>query len=184
MNNNIDYQLLNAADNSNYQEVMNLTNQWANINIQNPNGITPLMYGCMRRNIQIAEALILMGADVNIRNHRGQTALMVAIENHDYDIMILLMCAGTDLDITDDNNESAIDYYNHYFDLIHQHHFAIGYNNNDIRNNLDPFNPNVNINNIIVPQFNHLINNQMIVHNNNINLINPNNAQQNNQIIG
>jgi ankyrin repeat protein len=175
MNNNLDFQLLNAADNSNYQDVMNLTNQWANINIQNPNGITPLMYGCMRRNIQIVDALILMGADLNIRNHRGQTALMVAIENYDYDIMLLLMRADTDLSITDDNNERAIDYYNHYFDLIHQHHFALGYNNNEVMNNLNPFNLYVNINNIIVPQFNHLINNQINAHNNHLN-----NAQQNN----
>ena len=180
MNNNLDHQLLNAADNSNYQEVMNLTDQWANINTQNPNGITPLMYGCMHRNIQIVDALILMGANVNIRNHRGQTALMVAIENCDYDIMLLLMGADTDLDITDDNHERAID----YFGIIHQHHFAIGYNNNDILNNLDPFNPNVDIYNMVIPQFNHLINNQINVHNNNINLINPNNAPQNNQIIG
>lgn len=172
MNNNLDIQLLNAADNSNYQEVINLTNQLANINIQNPNGITPLMYGCMRRNIQIVDALILMGANVNIRNHRGQTALMVAIENHNYNIMLLLMKAGTNLYIIDNNCERAIDYYNHYYSLIHQHHFALGYNNNYVLNNFNPFNPNVNINNIIIPQFNHYINNQLIAHN--INLINPN----------
>jgi len=134
--------LLNAANDNNYEECLNIINTWSNninVNIQNPNGITPMMYGCMRKNILTVNALLLMGANVNIRNDRGQTALMVAIESHDYDIMLLLINAGTNINIKDNNNMSAIDYYRENFNQIHQIHFDRGYDINYITDHYNPF---------------------------------------------
>lgn len=174
----LDQDLLNAASNSDYQEVMNLTNQWANINVQDHNGITPIMFGCINQNVDIVDALIQMGADLNIQNDNNQTVLMLAIENGNYDIMLRLLYAGADLNIQDSNGDRAVDYYMKYFDLINNYLFTLGYNNGDIMNYYNPFNSNYNIHNIIIIPINHNINNQI---NDQQNFIN-NNDQINNII--
>jgi ankyrin repeat protein len=162
----LDQELLNAASNSDYQEVMNFTDQWANINVQDHNGITPIMFGCMRQNVDIVDALIQMGADLNIQNDNNQTVLMLAIENGNYDIMLRLLYAGVDLNIQDSNGDRAVDYYMTYFDRINNYLFTLGFNNGEIMNYYNPFDPNYNINNMIIHPIEHDINNQINSHQN------------------
>lgn len=139
MSEDLDRQLLAAANESNYVEVMYLTDHGANINVKNDNGITPLMFACMNGNIDIVSALIHLGADLNLTNEKGQTAIMIAIENNHYYIMVELFNANAEINIYDDNNLRAIDYYHNHFDQINQVLFNLGYDNTQIMDHFNPF---------------------------------------------
>jgi ankyrin repeat protein len=139
MSEDLDHQLLVAANESNYVEVLYLTDHGANVNVKNDNGITPLMFACMNGNLDVVSVLIHMGADLNLKNEKGQTALMISIENNHYYVMIELFNSEADINIYDDNNLRAIDYYHNNFDQINQALFNLGFDNNQIMDQFNPF---------------------------------------------
>ena len=47
-----------------------------NINIQNDDGLTPLMYACGTKDVDICKLLLDNGAQTNIKNRKGETALI------------------------------------------------------------------------------------------------------------
>ena len=153
--------LMNAAINSNnnsgYNDVMHLTNAWANINYQNKNGTTILMAACMHANASIVDALLLMGVDINVQNTNGQTALMIALQFSDFETIVRLINHGASDNIMDNEGRNVIDYYAQYYNRIHSEHFIQGLDNEYIMDNLNPFN-----NIIILQELNHLINNQIV----------------------
>jgi ankyrin repeat protein len=54
-----------------------LINSGANLNLQDNNGYTPLMYACKANNLELVMELIKKGADLNLQNNNGHTALMM-----------------------------------------------------------------------------------------------------------
>ena len=121
MNNQINDRLLNASSQSNNIQVINEINNGANINAQNPNGITALMYASMYGNLDLVYTLVDLGVNLNIQNHNGETALISAIINRNRNIIVELIHAGTNVNIRDNTNLRAEDHYNnniHYFDSI------------------------------------------------------------------
>ena len=67
---NLNNRLINYTRNGNIENIVDIINQGANINFQNPNGITPLMFAAMNGNIEIVQFFIQIGVDLNIQNHR------------------------------------------------------------------------------------------------------------------
>lgn len=73
-----------------------------NINEQDDQGKTALMYAASQGRLDIVQWLLDHGADVNLQNIDGQTALVHAIlKNHEY-IVRLLLQHGADINIQDD----------------------------------------------------------------------------------
>jgi ankyrin repeat protein len=102
-----------VQNNDNYQLLAMLIHRdnRLNINIQNENGLTPLMFGCMNGNLVIVQALLIAGADINLKNHRGESALIIAINSGFGDIMMELINHGADVNIVDNNGRNASYYY-------------------------------------------------------------------------
>ncbi|EFA71580.1 Ankyrin [Raphidiopsis brookii D9] len=71
-----------------------LLTKGANVNLQDPVGITPLMYATKQGYIRAVDMLIKAGAKVNTRNHGGYTALMIAKSNNYAETSNLLIQAG------------------------------------------------------------------------------------------
>ncbi len=61
-----------------------------NINAQDENGLTALMYFVKYENIEVVKLLLSLGADKNIMNHEGLTAYNLAIDIENYEIANLL----------------------------------------------------------------------------------------------
>eukprot|EP01124_Arcella_intermedia_P032125 TRINITY_DN7429_c1_g1_i1.p1 TRINITY_DN7429_c1_g1~~TRINITY_DN7429_c1_g1_i1.p1 ORF type:complete len:470 (+),score=99.03 TRINITY_DN7429_c1_g1_i1:493-1902(+) len=64
------------------------------VNIRDPAGNTPIMYGALLDNKQMVADLIEMGADVNLCNNTGNTALHNAASNNAIKTIVLLLERG------------------------------------------------------------------------------------------
>jgi len=131
----VNRQMLQAAENNNYPDFEHWVYLANNLDIQNENGITALMFASRNGNIEMVNKLINFGANLDIQNHRGETALMDAILNGHAQIMLDLIRSGANVNIVSNNNMTAIDHYNQ------TNYIAIG-------NVINPFN-NINQNNLI-----------------------------------
>jgi ankyrin repeat protein len=114
------------------------------IDAQNPNGITALMFACMNGNFLMVQILYNRGANLNITNDRRQTALIVAIECNQPDIMMFLINAGTSLNIVDIYGNTA-HYYYMMSTSIDIHRVSVPEFNIYIENNQHLLNQNINI---------------------------------------
>jgi len=105
--------LITAQNNDTYKMLTCLIHRESglNINIQNENGITALMYGCMNGNIVIVQSLLISGANINLKNHRGETALILAIMYGHGNIMMELINHNADINIIDYSGHNASYYY-------------------------------------------------------------------------
>lgn len=84
-------------------KVASLIKKGANINIQNKDGQTPLMYSIIRCSPDLTKLLIEKGANINIQNKQGQTPLMFSIARDYPDLTKLLIEKGAQLDLQDDD---------------------------------------------------------------------------------
>jgi ankyrin repeat protein len=135
----VNRRMLEAAQNNNYPDFQHWVYLANNLDIENENGITALMFASRNGNFEMVNRLINFGANLDIQNHRGETALMDAILNGHAQIMLDLIHSGANVNIVSNNNLTALDYYNQ------TNYIAI-------RNVINPFNAvnqNVNQNNLI-----------------------------------
>ena len=71
--------LLSAAESGNMDEVARHLNYGADINVRNPQGITPLHFAALSGHRDVVEFLVSNGADVKARTRRGSTPLYFAV---------------------------------------------------------------------------------------------------------
>ncbi|MGB8956993.1 MAG: ankyrin repeat domain-containing protein [Tumebacillaceae bacterium] len=71
-----------------------LINYKANVNIQDFDGGTPLIWATLGQHADLVQLLLDRGADPNIRENDGQTALQLAIEHNFIHIERILRDAG------------------------------------------------------------------------------------------
>ena len=76
------------------QIVKELIEEGANVNTQDENGKTILMFASFRGYLEIVKELIKAGADVNIKDKNGTTALIVASYKEHKEIVKELIEAG------------------------------------------------------------------------------------------
>jgi ankyrin repeat protein len=84
----------------------------ADVNYQDENGYTALMYSIFEDNIVMLKTLIKNGADVNYEDYCGRTALMMAISSVNYhkkSMIKRLIQAGSDVNHKNDDGETAMD---------------------------------------------------------------------------
>lgn len=74
---------------------------YADVNIADDNGNTPLLVACEKDNVEVAKTLINAGARVNLQNNKGMSALMACALNGNIALFKCLMEAGADPSLKD-----------------------------------------------------------------------------------
>jgi ankyrin repeat protein len=81
-----------------------------NVNHQDPEGWTALMYAIAHQKKDNAELLLAAGADVNRQNRDGNTPLMKAVDTKNLEIIKILLSAGANVNIKNKRDMKAIDW--------------------------------------------------------------------------
>ncbi|MEM4367206.1 MAG: ankyrin repeat domain-containing protein [Candidatus Anstonellales archaeon] len=76
------------------EEVLKLVLEGANLDLQDNDGRTALIWATMNNNKGVVELLVKLGANLDLQNKYGRTALMVAALIHDEGIVEVLLKAG------------------------------------------------------------------------------------------
>lgn len=87
-----------------------LINNGADINQQNNENKTALIYAVLNNNIDIVEILISNGANINLQDNLGFTALMYASKEGKIDMVKILLQNGANPNITNYNITTALMY--------------------------------------------------------------------------
>jgi ankyrin repeat protein len=93
-------ELLNAAENGNLENVKTLLADGADVNSKNNHGINALDLAAQNGHEEIVEILILKGINVNALTQDGLTALHFAARKGFFKIAALLIQSGIDVSIT------------------------------------------------------------------------------------
>lgn len=87
-----------------------LIRQGADLNVQDSDGKTALMYAVMNNDEEIVKMIIESGVDLNVQTRHGLTALMIAVANKKPRNVKLLLDAGADVSIEDKLARSALSF--------------------------------------------------------------------------
>lgn len=74
---------------------------YADVDIPDEDGNTPLIVACEKDNVEVAKTLIKAGAKVNLQNNRGMSGLMACAMNGNIPLFKCLMAAGADQSLKD-----------------------------------------------------------------------------------
>jgi len=105
--NTVNPPLINAAI-SNAEMIAYLLGKGVDINIQNRDGDTALIYSVYGDSLAPMQVLLQRKANLNIQNNRGQTALMLACQNMNIAKANLLINAGSDISKQDKTGQNAL----------------------------------------------------------------------------
>ncbi|WP_103667962.1 ankyrin repeat domain-containing protein [Pseudanabaena sp. BC1403] len=105
---NLNSQLLIAAQNGNIKEVRSLISQATDVNVRDEYGWTPLLWAAMNGHTDVVRVLLVSGANPNTRNKYGWTPLMWAAGQGYGEIVRSLIASGARLNAQDRNGWTAI----------------------------------------------------------------------------
>ena len=106
-----DKALINAARTGNFKAVQALLTNDADINLQDVEGMTALMFAALNGMHDVVKLLVDKGADVNLRsNKHRETSLMYAAGKGHLDIVKMLLDKGADVNLRSNKNKTAADY--------------------------------------------------------------------------
>ncbi len=100
--------LVDAADQGDFQMVVQLLKEGSPVDSHGDFGVTPLMRASFRGNKDIAEMLIKAGANVDAVDIGGATALHLAARNNHAELVKLLLKAGASIDMPDGEQWTAL----------------------------------------------------------------------------
>ncbi len=90
--------------------VQEYINNGGNINAQDNNGNTLLMFASINKSPEILKYLVEQGADVNLSNHNGTTALMLTAENNCVDSLKFLLDNNANKNAQDKQGDTSFMY--------------------------------------------------------------------------
>lgn len=101
---------INITKDTNYMVFANKVISNGNIDFQNNEGMTLLMYAINLKDTELIKYLIDNGANPNLKNNAGNTALMYAIVLEDLEAIRALVEKGADIRIKNNENISPLEY--------------------------------------------------------------------------
>lgn len=90
-------QLFNAAKSGEHLAIIPLIQAGAQVDVQDPDGWTPLMHAALRGHVEAAKVLLSMGADVNAHDGWGNTPLLEAAGCGNVELVRLFLAKGADI---------------------------------------------------------------------------------------
>lgn len=108
VNEEVNEQLLQAAEDGKTDTIKNLINNGANINVQDSDGRTPIMIATYNNDVETAKILIEAGADVNIQDNMKNSPFLYAGAEGYLEILKLTIEAGADPTITNRYGGTAL----------------------------------------------------------------------------
>lgn len=105
---NNELNILKSSQKGFVEVVSNNIKNGSNIDIQDNEGLTPLMLAVANNHIDVVRLLLSNNANVEIKDNDGQTALMLASLNGYYEIANLLIENGANCNIQDKRNLTAL----------------------------------------------------------------------------
>ncbi|MFZ4728702.1 MAG: ankyrin repeat domain-containing protein [Pseudanabaena sp.] len=105
---NLNAQLLIAAQNGNIKEVRSLISQATDVNVRDEYGWTPILWAAMNGHTDVVRVLLVSGANPNTRNKYGWTPLMWAAGQGFGEIVRSLIASGARLNAQDRNGWTAM----------------------------------------------------------------------------
>lgn len=106
---NLNLQLIKATKKRNINQIKELIERGADVNVTDKYGVTPLIRATIGHHLDLVEYLIARGANVDAQQIYGTTALMWAAHWGIKDIAKVLIQAGANVNILDDRGERALD---------------------------------------------------------------------------
>lgn len=98
-----------ASERGDFNEVVRLLDNGADVNIHDSNSLAPLDYALDSGNLKLVSLLLERGADVNNRDkHFGSTALHYAATIGNLELISLLLERGADINIYDKNGVTPL----------------------------------------------------------------------------
>ena len=84
----------------------------ANVNLQDKDGYTALVFASYNGHTEAVKLLLANGADPDLQDNNRRTALMYASHNGHIEIVKLLLAAGAKVNLQDDRDYTALYYAN------------------------------------------------------------------------
>ena len=106
---NIDMRLFEACKTGTPQEISELIEQGAAVNVQTQNKTTPLMTAAQYNSFEAVKILLDNHADVNAKNKTGNTALHFAAGYNDSETVMAIINAGAVLNIANDKGKTPLE---------------------------------------------------------------------------
>ncbi len=97
-----------AAQTGNTTEIQNLISKGIDINVQDLDGYTALMWAASHGYPSIVQTLIDADANVNVQDLNGNTALIGAVRCGDLSIVQKLIDAGANVNVQDNSGDTAL----------------------------------------------------------------------------
>jgi ankyrin repeat protein len=113
----IDYNLMIAASKGYSSEIERLLGKGANMEAENDEGVTPLIFAVAAKQTKAVNLLIKYGANVNKITSKYETSLLIAAKNQDSEIAEALIRAGADIDFNDRYDATPLHYASIYGDF-------------------------------------------------------------------
>jgi len=103
--------IIEAIKKGNPELVQALLTAGAQVDAQDPEGLTAFLYACQYRDIRSIKLLAQAQANVNIKNPRtGKTPLIDAVLRNNYELTRIILDVGADIDAKDDQGKTALYY--------------------------------------------------------------------------
>ena len=102
--------LLNAAEDGNTVVIKQLIKYGANINYQDDDGWTALMFASANRNYDVIKLLLENKVKINIQSKAGKSALIISIEAGDVNSVKLLIANNADINLKTVEGLTALKY--------------------------------------------------------------------------
>lgn len=100
--------LMAAVKAENLHAIKKLLGLQANINIQDHEGCTPLMFAIDYQKFEIFEYLLQAGADIEAKNHKGTTALRLAAHDKLERFFDKLIESGANINVSDVDGQTVL----------------------------------------------------------------------------
>ncbi len=104
--------LMRGTDEDYLEVCLTLIKNGADVNLQNNDGYTALMWavknGNLEIHLEICLVLIEKGADLNVQDKDGRTTLMFAVYYHDLKLCLALIDKGADLNIQNEDDYTTL----------------------------------------------------------------------------
>ncbi len=109
--------LISASRRGLVDDVRNLLADGADVEMEDDDGMTPLMHAAYNGHVEVLKLLLEADADYEIPYMNGLTPLTAAVMGGHYDIVDELASAGVNLDLCDENGNTALELACEFYDV-------------------------------------------------------------------